>query len=119
MPQVSVIDFFTLLPHIGRGCDRHQWGCGVLIGGLILPLLAVYNPVIRANRWSLFFPANAIVPTALGAALFKAMDTLQDNFQVPALVMRPSEAIEIFLYLFLLFYLILFTRRIGELEREG
>ncbi len=91
---------------------------GILIGGLILPLLAMFYPAIRANRWSLFFPPDAIVPIALGAALFKATGSLQDAFQIPSLVMRPSEATEIYLYLFLLFYLIMFTRRIGELERE-
>ena len=91
---------------------------GILVGGVILPLLAVLYPAIRANRWSLFIPPGAIVPTALGAALFKVVDMLWKTFQVPSLVPRPSEAIEIFLYMFLLFYLIMFTRRISELERE-
>lgn len=92
---------------------------GILAGGLILPLLAVFYPAIRANRWSLFIPPGAIVPVALGAALFKGMDALLKTVHVPSLVQRPSEATESYLYLFLLFYLILFTRRIGELEREA
>lgn len=93
---------------------------GVLTGGLILPLLARYYPVIRANRWSLFIPPAAIVPTALGAALYKGMDSVVLNiFHIRVPVQRPSEATEFFLYLFLLFYLIMFTRRIDELEREG
>lgn len=91
---------------------------GILVGGLILPLLAVFYPVVRANRWSLFIPASAIVPTAVGAALFKGSDKLMKTFEIPPLVQRPSEATESFLYLFLLFYLILFIRRINELERE-
>lgn len=91
---------------------------GILVGGLILPLLAVFYPAIRTNRWSLFIPPDAIVPIALGAVLFKATGALQKTFQVPSLVMRPSEATEIFLYLFLLFFLIMLTRRIAELERE-
>lgn len=91
----------------------------ILVGGLILPLLAMFYPVIRSNRWSLFIPGSALVPTVLGAVLFKSMDALQKMFAIPSLVMRPSEATEMFLYLFLLIYLILFTRRIGELEREA
>jgi hypothetical protein len=91
----------------------------ILVGGLILPLLAFFKPAIRANRWSLFIPAFAVVPTVLGAILFKSTDALQKKLAIPSLVMRPSEATEIFLYLFLLFYLILFTRRITELEREA
>mgnify|MGYP000302486617 CR=1 FL=1 len=91
---------------------------GILVGGLILPPLAVLYPAIRKNRWSLFIPPAAIVPVALGAALFKTTDVLLNVFQIPSLVPRPSEAIEIYLYSFLLFYMIMFTRRIGELERE-
>lgn len=91
---------------------------GILTGGLMLPLLAVFYPAIRRNRWSLFFPAGAMVPVALCAALYKATSTLL-NLEIPSLVARPSEALELFLYLFLLFYLIIFTRRIGELERES
>jgi hypothetical protein len=90
----------------------------ILVGGLILPLLAFFKPAIRTNRWSLFIPAYAVIPTVLGAILFKSTDALQKKFAIPSLVMRPSEATEIFLYLFLLFYLVLFTRRIYELERE-
>ncbi len=91
---------------------------GILIGGLIIPALARYRADVRRNRWSLFFPPDAIVPTALCALLFKIADTLRDNFHTLVLVPRPSEATELFLYFFLLFYLIMFARRIDELERE-
>jgi hypothetical protein len=92
---------------------------GILVGGLILPFMARYRPAIRANRWSLFIPPSAVVPTALGAVLFKATDAVQKKLGIPSLVMRPSEATEIFIYMFLLFYLIMLTRRITELEREA
>jgi len=91
---------------------------GILVGGLILPLLALFYPSIRTNRWSLFFPAGAMVPVALGAALYKTTGVLL-KFEIPSLVIRPSEGLEFFLYLFLLYYLIIFTRRIKELERES
>lgn len=91
----------------------------ILIGGLILPILALYKPSIRTNRWSLFIPAGAVVPTVFCAVMFKASDAIQKKTGIPSLVMRPSEATEIFIYIFLLIYLILFARRIIELEREA
>jgi hypothetical protein len=91
----------------------------MLIGGLILPLLAFYRPDIRTNRRSLFIPPAAIVPTVICAIIFKSTDAIQKQLGIPSLVLRPSEATEIFIYLFLLFYLIMLTRRITELEREA
>jgi hypothetical protein len=108
----------NIIPLFGKK-PRAVLEFGILVGGIILPLLAQFSPAIRANRWSLFIPASAIFPVAFGAALFKGMDALQKKLEIPSLVHRPSEAIESFLYLFLLFYLITFTRRIYELEREA
>lgn len=92
---------------------------GVVIGGLIIPVLARFYGQIRRNRWSLFLPADALVPTALGAVLFKISDKMLNTLGIAPLVPRPSEAIEFFLYLFILYYLIVFARRIRELEREA
>jgi len=91
---------------------------GVLIGGLLIPLAARFRPCIRRMRWSLFFPADIIVPTALCAVVFKVSDALLDGFGIQPLAARPSEAIEFYLYLFILFYLIVLTRRIREIEAE-
>ncbi|MGI9382748.1 MAG: hypothetical protein ACR2PO_06305 [Methyloligellaceae bacterium] len=105
----NVIDVFDKNP-------RLLLELGVFLGGLGIPLAAVFIPWIRRNRWSLFLPAAAMVPVALGALLFKASSILQNVAGTPALVFRPSEATETFLYLFILFYLIVFVRRIRELE---
>ncbi|MGE3626076.1 MAG: hypothetical protein AB7G34_06845 [Hyphomicrobiales bacterium] len=92
---------------------------GVLIGGLVIPALAAFQPWIRRNRWSLFLPAAAIVPVSLGALLFKFSATLSKELGMAPLVARPADATESFLYLFIVFYLLMFARRIGELERSG
>lgn len=89
---------------------------GVFTGGLLIPLAALFTPRIRRNRWSVFLPANAMVPAALGALIFKLFAILQNSGQYLAPVYRPAEATESFLYLFMLFYLIIFARRIGELD---
>ncbi|GAB4237414.1 MAG: hypothetical protein Kow0032_23220 [Methyloligellaceae bacterium] len=92
---------------------------GILIGGILVPLAARFFPAIRRNRWSLFLPADAILPVSLGAAFFKGTDMLQKFFQIPAAVARPAEATELYLYSFILFYLIMFARRVRELESEA
>ena len=88
---------------------------GIFIGGLVIPLAAPFAPWLRAFRMSLFLPPAALVPTALGAVLFKLIDRLHQG-GYSTLVMRPSETIETYLYFFILAYLIVFARRIKELE---
>jgi hypothetical protein len=88
----------------------------VVIGGLLVPLAAAINPRVRANRFSLFLPPAAIVPTALGAVAFKIVDRLHQAGYLRDVIQRPSETIETYLYFFILLYLIVFARRIKELE---
>ena len=89
---------------------------GIFIGGLLVPLAALFLPWLRACRASLFLPAAALVPTALGAMIFKLVDRLQQGDHVPTLLFRPSETIETYLYFFIFAYLLLYARRIKELE---
>ncbi|MEX1060899.1 MAG: hypothetical protein WED13_07740 [Methyloceanibacter sp.] len=89
---------------------------GIFIGGLILPLAAIFYPWLRACRGSLFLPAAALVPTALGALIFKLVDRLQQGGYVATILQRPSETIETYLYFFILAYLLVYARRLKELE---
>ena len=89
---------------------------GVVIGGILVPIAAIFLPRVRANRLSLFLPPAALLPTAVIAMLFKLIDLLQQGSHAETLVQRPSEAIESYLYYFILAYLIVFTRRLNELE---
>ena len=85
---------------------------GVIAGGLLIPLLCAYAPRFRQSRMALFLPAAALVPAALFAVFFKGAGTL-------AMAARPSEAAEFYLYFFMVAYLIVFERRIREIERES
>lgn len=93
---------------------------GVFAGGLVVPLLCAYAPWLRQSRVALFLPAAALLPTALFASLFKLAGLLGEHdamgFGVAA---RPSEAVELYLYFFIMAYLIVFERRIAVLETEG
>jgi hypothetical protein len=88
----------------------------IFIGGLIVPIAAVFYPWLRTCRVSLFLPAAALVPTAFGASLFKLLDRLQQSGLGHTILHRPSETIETYLYLFILGYLIVYARRIKQLE---
>jgi hypothetical protein len=70
-------------------------------------------------RWSLFLPPAALVPTALMAVGFLLIGDLQKLGIGKALMQRPSEVMELYLYLFLLFYLIVFARRIRDLQNDA
>jgi hypothetical protein len=95
---------------------RNLLELGIVIGGLLVPLAAVFFPWVRTNRASLFLPAAALVPTALGALGFKLIDRLDQAHIIPTVLQRPSETIETYLYFFIFAYLLLFARRIKELE---
>ena len=97
---------------------RNLLTLGIVIGGLIVPLICALRPQLRAMRWSLFLPPAALVPTALMAVGFLLIGDLQKLGIGKALMQRPSEVMELYLYLFLLFYLIVFARRIRELESD-
>ena len=86
---------------------------GILIGGIIIPLLALKNPKIRELDWALFFPPITIMPVALTAVFFKATAFANSELGMGGLVPRPSEVTETFLYLFLLYYMIIFARRVS------
>jgi hypothetical protein len=89
---------------------------GVVIGGIVVPLAAAFFPRVRSNRLSLFLPAAALLPIAVIAIGFMLAGTISRKGSIPELVHRPSEAVEFYLYYFILAYLIIFNRRIRELE---
>ena len=91
---------------------------GVFIGGILVPLAAAFDMRVRANRLSLFLPSAALMPTAIGVFVFKFLDLAQQKGFVHPWLQRPSETIELYLYIFILAYLVVFARRIREIEAE-
>lgn len=92
---------------------------GIFIGGLLVPLVAAFDPRVRVNRLSLFLPPAALVPTAIAVFVFKYLDVAQQKGYLQGVLQRPSETVELYLYFFILAYLIVFVRRIREIEAEG
>jgi hypothetical protein len=91
---------------------------GVVAGGLLVPLLCAYAPRLRQSRMALFLPPASLVPAALLAVAFKAAGALAPHLG-ESVAARPSEAVEVFLYFFMMTYLIVFERRISELATES
>lgn len=92
---------------------------GIFIGGLLIPLWAWFDESIRRVRLALFLPATIMVPVSLLAMGFKAIHTRVNDAPVfGETIPRPSEAAETFYVMFLLFFMIVFARRIRALESE-
>ncbi|MEX2166359.1 MAG: hypothetical protein WD852_04980 [Methyloceanibacter sp.] len=89
----------------------------VIVGGLLVPIWCALAPRWRASRIALFLPSAILVPAALGVVLFKLVELLAKT-QTVQLAGRPSEAVEFYLYFFILAYLIVFERRISEMETD-
>ncbi|MGQ0673249.1 MAG: hypothetical protein ACT4N2_10290 [Hyphomicrobium sp.] len=91
---------------------------GIATGGLLMPLYQWVAGPFRDPLLRLFAPANALVPAALAALLFKAAKRIGDSDPARDLVTRPSEAMELFFYLFIFFYMVVLARRVRALGRH-
>ncbi len=92
---------------------------GIWIGGIALPLWQKFAGPFRHGLLKLFVPSAVLMPTALSAAVFKIAKKVGSDDAALDLVTRPSEALETFFYLFILYYLIIFARRISALETSA
>ena len=61
---------------------RHAAPVVASASGLGMPIAAIFYPWLRACRVSLFLPANAMVPLAIGAMFFKVVDRLEQGHHV-------------------------------------
>lgn len=93
---------------------------GVIIGGIIIPLLALRRPGLREGRFALFLPPLACLPVALIAEIGKIWERLQSHgFWEFNIFYQASEVQELYFSLFILFYLIVFRRRLLARRMAG
>jgi len=86
---------------------------GVIVGGILIPLLALRWPAIREGRYSLFLPPLACLPVAVIAELGKIWERLQSHGLWDFVIFyRASEVQELYFSLFILFYLMVFRHRV-------
>jgi hypothetical protein len=87
---------------------------GVVVGGILVPLLALRRPAIRRGRLGVILPPLLCLPSALLAEVVRLSDRLAALLgDKPYLLTRPSEIQELYFYLFILFYLIVLRRRLA------
>ena len=93
---------------------------GILIGGIIIPLVQSRTGPFRQPFLALLTPPVQLTVVAFAALAVKGIDQLQKAGIVDANVLaRPSEPLETFIYLFLLYYAVVLGRRIRALDAAG
>lgn len=91
----------------------------MFIGGLLVPLIQLWTGPFRRPLLALLTPALAIAPAAAIALAFKIVDDLGKSVVGTPLFTRPSEVVETFQYLYMLYYVIVLRRRLLALDRAG
>lgn len=91
---------------------------GIVVGGILMPLWQRVVGPFTDPLLKLFAPPAQLMPIALCALLFKIAKKIGNDDAALDLVTRPSEAMELFFYLFILGYLVVFARRIAALETQ-
>ena len=93
---------------------------GVIVGGIVIPLLALKRPSLRAGRYALFLPPLACLPVALIAEVGKIWERLQSLGLWDAILFyQASEVQELYFSLFILLYLIVFRNRLLARRMAG
>lgn len=91
----------------------------MFIGGLVVPFIQVWTGYFRSPLLALLTPPLAIAPAALIALAFKVIDDLGKYVLSNFIFTRPSEVVETFQYLYMLYYVVVLTRRLTSLEAAG
>ncbi len=88
---------------------------GVIVGGIVIPILALFRPTLRSGRFAIILPPMLCLPSALLAEITRLTERLPEAFGGSSAVFpRASEIQELFFYIFLLFYLIVLRQRIAS-----
>ncbi len=91
----------------------------MFIGGLLIPFVQLWTGPFRQPLLALLTPALAIAPAAAIALGFKVIDDLGKDILGSPIYIRPSEVVETFQYLYMLYYVIVLRRRLAALDAAG
>lgn len=90
---------------------------GVLVGGIVIPLLSLYKPLLVPLRFSVVYPPLFMAVPACFAIGSKIIDKVDQSLKNIVIFHRPSEVEELYLFYFVLLYLVILRRRI--LQQQG
>lgn len=86
---------------------------GVALGGIVIPLWALWRPAIRQTRFAVILPPLICLPVALLAEVSRMTERLLKQVADGAyLFNRASEVQEFYFFYFVLLYLIVLQRRL-------
>ena len=88
-------------------------------GGLIVPLAQRWTGAFRQPLLALLTPTLVIALPALIALVFKGVDDIGKDVLGTSIYTRPSEVVETFQYLYMLYYVIVLRRRVKALDAAG
>ena len=93
---------------------------GIAIGGILIPLIQSRVGLFRQPMLALLTPPVQLTVVAGVGLVVKVINHLWKGDVVGReLLIRPSEALETFIYLFLLYYVIVLGRRLRALDAAG
>jgi hypothetical protein len=91
----------------------------MFIGGLLIPFVQLWTGPFRQPLLQLLTPALAIATAAAIALVFKGIDDVGKGGLAEKFYIRPSEVVETFQYLYMLYYVIVLRRRLRALDAAG
>jgi hypothetical protein len=93
---------------------------GVVVGGIVIPLVALWRPRIREGRFAIFLPPLVCLPVAVIAEFAKTWERLVSHgLWETRTFYRASEVQELYFVLFILFYLLVFRQRVLARRTAG
>ena len=90
---------------------------GVILGGIVIPLAALWRPRIRRLPGAVILPPLHCLPAAALAEFARFSERILESLDIQVYPFhRPSEVQELFFYLFTLLYLITLYRRLSGMR---
>lgn len=84
---------------------------GIVVGGIVFPLLQKYKPGLLPERFAVIYPPMALLPVALLVIGPPLVQDVTELFGI-GLFERVSEVQELYMFYFVLLYLIVLRRRV-------
>ena len=85
---------------------------GVIVGGVIMPLLRRFKPSALPERFKIIYPTNHVIPTAVIMLAVTIIDKIDDQLEGISIFERASEVEELYMFYFVLLYLIALRQKI-------
>ena len=97
---------------------RQLLTAGVIIGGIIIPLLRKYKPKLLPERFAIFYPEGALFWISALVILSRLTKTLHKS-GIVTIYDRAAEVNEFYVYFFVLLYLIMLRTKILARKQAG